>query len=401
MFDFLPMLIGIDDVAGAMIVSAAISAVVGIGTSLYNNWRQGQNNDAVLDAQEDTREWTAGQNQITRDREDNALQRRTADAQAAGLSPLAALGANTSQATPLNYTGQAGYIQPTTMDNTGVMQALNNLSTEFGDISRQNAQIKDNKDAREAHYTEFMAQLNSTEKMARASIESANEINDKQIAAKLVEIDQNYLKWSTEAQNVIGLENEKANWQQWKQQYDSFEKEAYAKIDFLKSMNVNPTVIRTSDWEEYKKGVAESNKLIDEAMRAWLKSLQKLTPEQRAIAIQKSSSHGVKLNNAGSFGFNFGENGVAGGSSWRDKMWKSFFGQSFGMNGSRDVGTSENDSDSIGMQFDQWEKIIPRATYFKNCVVYQYEPKYHSSQYKYQGKTPSFNARDSYNKYRK
>lgn len=130
------------------------NAVLGAGTSILGNiinaYTQNKINQQNL-------AYAEQQTAITREREDNALQRKVADAKAAGLSPLAALGSTGAQASnALNYSAQAPQ-----MDFTGVISSLINAD----DINQRKAELKETKNYHDLLHQETIAQLTQEYKM--------------------------------------------------------------------------------------------------------------------------------------------------------------------------------------------------------------------------------------------
>ena len=98
-------------------IGSAIGGIFGAGASVFNNERniraQKRANDANLDLQREMNQqnqtnwqtefnYMKQQNDLTRQREDNAIQRQVADAESAGISPLAVAGTGGASASTLN-----------------------------------------------------------------------------------------------------------------------------------------------------------------------------------------------------------------------------------------------------------------------------------------------------------
>ena len=98
-------------------IGSAIGGVLGAGASIFNNERniraQNRANDANEALQREMNQqnqanwraefnYTKEQNALTRQREDNAIQRQVADAESAGISPLAVAGTGGASASSVN-----------------------------------------------------------------------------------------------------------------------------------------------------------------------------------------------------------------------------------------------------------------------------------------------------------
>lgn len=98
-------------------VASGVGSFLGAGASIFNNERniraQKRANDANIDLQremnqqnqenwQDEFDYVKQQNELTRQREDNAIQRQVADAESAGISPLAVAGTGGASASSVN-----------------------------------------------------------------------------------------------------------------------------------------------------------------------------------------------------------------------------------------------------------------------------------------------------------
>lgn len=85
------------DLFGSVVGSVLVAAVGGLINAIFQK-----------DTNDDNKQFVEQQNNITREREDTAIQRKISDAKAAGISPLSVLGSGgASTSTPLSYTAQA------------------------------------------------------------------------------------------------------------------------------------------------------------------------------------------------------------------------------------------------------------------------------------------------------
>lgn len=386
-------------------IGALIGGLAAAAASVYNSKKTQEANEVNIEAQnkinQENKNFTEEQNEITREREDMALQRKVNDAQAAGLSPLAAIsGQGASASTPLNYTGQAGYVQPETMDWSGVTSMLESGMTEQGSIYQKHMEIKDNQDARDLQNTQFYDNLKSTEDLAQKQRENALKIADKQVAAKLVEIDNDYLKWSEQAKNTVGIANSELSYKAYQDTVQSYAQETKASIDYLRSIGVPPRVVRTNNWKKYLEGKQASINNINRATQSYLSYLNTLSPQEKAIVFAHANAYG---NNKGkSLGLKLNTNvadGVGQGSAEGKKSasdWiRNSFGYGFGVDGSSQNGESSSSSQSL--TFREMDKVLKASSFFKDVYVWQYVPDYHNNSPKYT--PPKFSAKERYKGY--
>ena len=182
-------------------IGDAIGGVLGAGASIFNNERniraQKRSNDANLTLQREMNQqnqenwetefnYVQQQNDLTRHREDNAIQRQVADAESAGISPLAVAGtggasASTVNSAPIAPEMKAPFVQAPQSD-LSIMNALFqhslNAITQDRDLSSKE-KIAD----MQASTQKFIAvsQLENAKEIADASNDTQLKITTNQL----------------------------------------------------------------------------------------------------------------------------------------------------------------------------------------------------------------------------
>ncbi len=175
-------------IIGSVVVAALVGGLISAGTSMYNAHKQEEMNDELLEREDDKIQQTKELQEEQWRREDSALQRKVSDARAAGLSPLAALGATGSPSTPINYTGSAGQVQAPQMDMSHVMGLLSSLATDATQMRNTDVNAETQNEATRAHTAEVFAQIDSQEKMAKLSASTSLKVADTQQKTAIIEV---------------------------------------------------------------------------------------------------------------------------------------------------------------------------------------------------------------------
>lgn len=161
-----------------IIGAAIIAGIAGITQGIVNAASTSKTN-------KENQDWTEAQNEETWEHSKVSLQTKVADAKAAGLSPLAALGSSGSQiVTPLQYQAQAPQ-----MDLSQMMSSLTSLSSEYSSndtkeyIARLQAQTSaDNTDKNNAmKYKIAKLEVDNAMDMCKSNIASQEKIAQGQL----------------------------------------------------------------------------------------------------------------------------------------------------------------------------------------------------------------------------
>lgn len=322
----------------AILGSVALAALITGAVSLYTNNKnveaQEAANEANIEAQKEVnaenQAFTAGENEasrefqreqaeITRQREDNALQRKVNDAQAAGLSPLAALGSSGSQASlvsapsALNYAGQVGYVQPATYDASGFISAISSLAT---DTNQQLLKDKDMDNAEKQRQHELKMQtmqIKSNERLAKNEISKALKIANMQDRTRVLEIQSGIQKVNAELQYKtmqLNAENARLSAQQFAEQAHNIYAESqslYHKVGY------QAPVYYVSSKEKFAEVMRAQTTNYNNACAAAYEYAKNLPPDKLASFWSKSHSEGSSTTDAASANLNFP--GIGGGGS--------------------------------------------------------------------------------------
>lgn len=180
---FVYALFGIDDVVVGLVASAVISAAVSAGTTYYNSKQQQAANDANIDLANQS---MAANKEVAQ----HGLSWKVQDAQNAGLSPLAALGASTHGNIVNASTPQ---VQAPQANTDSLMQSLTALSNEFAhDTTLENIEGSQARTARAGFASQRqIARMNNetTERVADARLKFEYEQADAELAEKIRQYD--------------------------------------------------------------------------------------------------------------------------------------------------------------------------------------------------------------------
>lgn len=155
---------GIDDALIGSIIGGIGSAVGGLGGGGKKGPTQGD-----WDMWQATNDWTDSRLRWAYEREDNALQRRKADAQAAGIHPLAALGMPTGGGT-IGASGGMSSGGQSTRSN-----ALGGALSAVGSILGSKADRADAKELRELEKEKIRADIRSQDAYAASQLATATQ----------------------------------------------------------------------------------------------------------------------------------------------------------------------------------------------------------------------------------
>nr|QJB19310.1 MAG: DNA pilot protein [Microvirus sp.] len=114
-----------------------IGAIAGAGSASTDRIQQQQQYNMNLVMQKEQQLYDRAQDKLTRDREDNAVQRRSADMQKAGINPLLAAGSPASAGTVSHNTAPQGQYA----DQSAVRQAAMEAAKTVQDIITQKQNI--------------------------------------------------------------------------------------------------------------------------------------------------------------------------------------------------------------------------------------------------------------------
>lgn len=379
---------------GAILTSVVVAAVVGglinAGTSAYNAHKQEQMNDELLEREDDKIQQTKELQEKQWEREDSALQRKVSDARAAGLSPLAALGATGSPSTPINYTGSAGQVQAPQMDLSNTLGLLSSLATDATQMRNADVSADAQNKATRAHTAEVMAQIDSQEKMAKLSANTSLKVADTQQKTAIIEVNAGIDKSNQQTKYLYDLMTSDEEKNNVSQIMDVSKQVNDYRMQLASSVGFNAKVVYFDDWSEYEKFQKEQSENWLNAQQEMIDYFGSLGPEQQANYYTWSKNSGKNKSLTGAFGLDRGKSNSSSQSdslgsqgktkpSWSQSIMDSVMSK-IGFNVSGGYASGENDGESYGSDTSMQQLRQASSFYLKNkCAIGVYVGKYRGS----------------------
>ena len=385
--DFVCALFGLDDVVVGMLVATVVSAVVGAGTSAYNAHKQEQMNNELLEREDDKIQTTKDLQEEQWSREDTALQRKVEDARAAGLSPLAALGATGSPSTPINYTGSAGQVQAPQVDLSNTLGMLSSLATDATQMRNTDVNAATQNKATRAHTSEVFAQIDSQEKMAKLSASTSLKVADTQQKTAIIEVNAGIDKANQQTKYLYDLMTSDEEKNNFSQVMEVSKQVNDYRMQLASSVGFSAKIEYFDDWSEYEQFQKEQSENWLNAQQEMIDYFGSLSPEQQANYYSWSKNSGKNRNYTGSFGLGKGNGSTQsqsdslgsqgkGKPSWSqsitDAITKNF---NFNLSGGYATGDTTGDSEGYDTSMQQLRQAS--SFYLKNkCAIGVYVGKY-------------------------
>lgn len=299
-------------------IGALIAGVAAAAASVYNANQTKKANEANIEATEEqnaiNRQWTEEQNEITRAREDNALQRKVNDAQQAGLSPLAAIsGQGSSAGMPLNWSGQAGYVQPTTLDWSGVTSMLDAGLTDQVNLRQQDLTYKSQSENQKNQLKMTMLTTANNTKIAKMQIQSAQKINDATLKQRVIECNAQIqqfdadMRYKYTALSEDSFQASSAQFHDLQRDYTQTQQRYYNTLGYTAPRE------NFSDIKKYQDAVRANNAAIAAAESDIYEYTKGLSPDEIASFWSEGKSSSSGYTDAASADINFSI--VGGGGS--------------------------------------------------------------------------------------
>lgn len=385
--DFVCALFGLDDVVVGMLVATVVSSVVAAGTSAYNSHKQEQMNNELLDREDDKIQMTKELQEKQWAREDTALQRKVSDARAAGLSPLAALGATGSPSTPINYTGSAGQVQAPQMDLSNTLGLLSSLATDATSMRNTDVNANTQSEATRAHTAEVKAQIDSQEKMAKLSANTSLKVADTQQKTAIIEVNAGIDKANQQTKYLYDLMTSDEEKNNVSQIMDVSKQVNDYRLQLASSVGFNAKVEYFDDWSEYEQFQKEQSENWLNAQQEMIDYFNSLKPEEQANYYTWSKNSGKNKSLTGAFGLDRGKSNSSSQSdslgsqgknkpSWSQSIMDSVMSK-IGFNVSGGYTSGESNGESYGTDTSMQQLRQASSFYLKNkCAIGVYVGKY-------------------------
>lgn len=374
-------------ILASVVVAAVVGGLINAGTSAYNAHKQEQMNDELLEREDDKIQQTKELQEKQWEREDSALQRKVSDARAAGLSPLAALGATGSPSTPINYTGSAGQVQAPQMDLSNTLGLLSSLATDATSMRNADVSADALNKATRAHTAEVFAQIDSQEKMAKLSANTSLKVADTQQKTAIIEVNAGIDKANQQTKYLYDLMTSDEEKNNVSQIMDVSKQVNDYRMQLASSVGFNAKVEYFDDWSEYEKFQKEQSENWLNAQQEMIDYFNSLKPEEQANYYTWSKNSGKNKNYTGSFNFGKGKSDSQsqsdslgsqgkGKPSWSQSITDSIMRNfNFGLSGGYSNG--ESNGESYGTDTSMQQLRQASSFYLKNkCAIGVYVGKY-------------------------
>lgn len=307
----------------SMAAVGIIGALISAGTAVFNAVSQSETNKRNIQAQEDinteNKDYAAAQTQAAWERDDTAMQRAVADAEAAGLSPLAVHG-GAATTSPMSYSGQAAMVSAPQLDGTAMQQGL-----------MQVAQLQEQKREFDIQHSEHMSQqeieregISNNLSVAMATLKQNRELADSSAAQSAYQFAQ---------QQKLTMDMHRDDMSE-----RSAQRVQQRNIELAKELGCpNNCIDRYDDWDEYVKARDAFNS-------AYAEYVATISPDSWSQSDSSTQSDSHSSNTSGNLSLSPGKGAV--GKAIGSVVGSASAGASHGSSSSTSTGESTGRSES-------------------------------------------------------